>query len=148
MQIKDRAIIGVLLIAGFLGFNIYKNYSRNQLTNVDVDSIISTAEQSFIEAESVVFKTKPVDPDDEPMGPNPDPDKCICKGTGKIVQGDGHVSDCPYHKKEPAPNKTTCKCDTSKTYCNCIPTYGKCSCTKTSTSNTRTRSILPLFKGL
>ena len=31
--------------------------------------------------------------------PDPDPEKCICKGTGKIVQGDGHVSPCPYHAK-------------------------------------------------
>ena len=147
MQIKDRAIIGVLLIAGFLGFNIYENYSRNQLTNVDVDSIISTAEQSFIEAESVVFKTKPVDPDDEPMGPNPDPDKCICKGTGKIVQGDGHVSDCPYHKKqEPVTAEHSCKCVTNDTYCNCESQFGTCSCNKNSTTVKTRRRIFPIFR--
>ena len=54
------------------GFKIYQNFSRNDLTNVDIESIITTAEQSFIKAGAA----------------------------GKIVQGDGHVSDCPYHKKQ------------------------------------------------
>ena len=33
------------------------------------------------------------------MGPDPDPKKCICKGSGIIVQGDGHKTPCPYHSK-------------------------------------------------
>ena len=148
MQLKDRIIVGVVIIAAFFGFKIYQNYLRKDLTNVDVESIMTTAEQSFIKAEAAVFKSVPVDPDDTPIGPNPDPDKCICKGTGKIVQGDGHVSDCPYHKKGSTQSKTKCKCDTSKTYCNCVSAYGKCSCNNTSTSNTKTRGIFPLFRGL
>ena len=128
-------------------FVFFSAKSSNGLTNEDAQATIATVNECFDKAEEKVFGNKPDNPD-TPSGPDPDPEKCICKGTGKIVQGDGHVSDCPYHKKEPAPNKTTCKCDTSKTYCNCIPKYGKCSCTKTSTSNTRTRSILPSFKGL
>ena len=134
MQFRDRLIVGVVIIAAFFGFKIYQNYSRKDLTNTDVESIMTTAEQSFIKAEAVVFKGGPVDPDDTPIGPNPDPDKCICKGTGKIVQGDGHVTDCPYHKKEPTQSKVKCKCDTSKTYCNCISTYGKCCLLYTSPS--------------
>ena len=31
------------------------------------------------------------------VGPHEDPDKCICKGSGVIVQGDGHKTVCPYH---------------------------------------------------
>ena len=149
MQFKHRAIVGLVVIVSFIGFKFYQNYSRNVLTNVDIESIMNTAEQSFIKAEAAVFKSDPVDPDDRPVGPDPDPDKCICKGTGKIVQGDGHVSDCPYHKKEEPKTKNRCKCDTHNTYCNCVPTYGKCSCPKISTTTTKTRkSVFPLFRGL
>ena len=145
MNFKTRLVIGTAAVAVFIYLNISGKNTEKALTNDELQVIITTVNHAFDEAEQTVFNKEP---DDKPVGPDPDPEKCICKGTGKIVQGDGHVSDCPYHKKEPAPNKTTCKCDTSKTYCNCIPTYGKCSCTKTSTSNTRTRSILPLLKGL
>ena len=149
MQLKDRVIVGVIIIVSLFGFKIYQNSSRNDLTNTDIESIITTAEQSFIKAETAVFKSVPVDPDDIPIGPNPDPDKCICKGTGKIVQGDGHVSDCPYHKKsEPIKSKTKCKCDTRTRYCNCVPAYGKCSCKKNSTSNTKSKGNFPLLRGL
>ena len=49
----------------------------------------------------------------EPEGPHPDVDKCICKGTGIIVQGDGHESKCPYHGKneETGCTKDTCTGD-------------------------------------
>ena len=144
MQLKDRIVVGVIIITSLFGFKIYQNYSRNVLTNDDVNSIMITAEQSFIKAEAVVFKNKPVNPDDVPIGPDPDPDKCVCKGTGKIVQGDGHVTDCPYHKK----NQTTrlkCKCDTHSTYCNCVNKHGHCSCNTTNTTIKR-RSLFPLFR--
>lgn len=36
---------------------------------------------------------------------DPDPAKCICKGTGIIVQGDGHKTPCPYHSKTTISNK-------------------------------------------
>lgn len=49
---------------------------------------------SFDDAESKVFTVKPT-PD--VVGPDPDPAKCICKGTGIIVQGDDHKTLCPYH---------------------------------------------------
>lgn len=49
---------------------------------------------AFDEAEIKVFNVKPT-PDI--VGPHEDPDKCICKGTGVIVQGDGHKTVCPYH---------------------------------------------------
>lgn len=42
---------------------------------------------------SVVPKPQPV------VDTDPDPAKCICKGTGIIVQGDGHKTTCPYHFK-------------------------------------------------
>lgn len=52
---------------------------------------------SFDKAEKEIFDKKPEPlPDD---GTNPDPAKCICKGTGIIVHGDGHKTACPYHSK-------------------------------------------------
>lgn len=50
----------------------------------------------------------------EPEGPHPDVDKCICKGTGIIVQGDGHESKCPYHGKN---EETGCTKDTCTGNC-------------------------------
>lgn len=52
---------------------------------------------SFNNAEKEIFKedNKPVIVDDT----NPDPAKCVCKGTGIIVHGDGHKTVCPYHGK-------------------------------------------------
>lgn len=52
---------------------------------------------AFNEAEKEVFKS---DPTPKPVvDTDPDPAKCICKGTGIIVQGDGHKTVCPYHSK-------------------------------------------------
>ena len=52
---------------------------------------------AFDSAEKEVFK---VDPTPKPVvDTDPDPAKCICKGTGIIVQGDGHKTVCPYHSK-------------------------------------------------
>lgn len=52
---------------------------------------------SFDNAEKEIFKedNTPVIIDET----NPDPAKCVCKGTGIIVQGDGHKTVCPYHGK-------------------------------------------------
>tara|TARA_Y100000004_G_scaffold120408_1_gene135350 strand:+ start:1102 stop:1488 length:387 start_codon:yes stop_codon:yes gene_type:complete len=49
---------------------------------------------SFDQAEREVLKTNPT-PD--VVGPDPDPNKCICGGSGWIKQGDGHKTKCPYH---------------------------------------------------
>jgi hypothetical protein len=49
---------------------------------------------AFDEAETKVFDVKPT-PDI--VGPHEDPNKCACKGTGVIVQGDGHKTVCPFH---------------------------------------------------
>ena len=59
----------------------------------DVMPMVNEANAAFDKAEKELLNIKP----DDVVGPNPDPAKCICKGTGKIRQGDDHVSDCPYH---------------------------------------------------
>lgn len=71
--------------------------------NEDITNMYSTyvqewkkeCSESFTKAEKETFEKSPEPlPDD---GTNPDPAKCICKGTGIIVQGDGHKTACPYH---------------------------------------------------
>lgn len=51
---------------------------------------------AFDTAEKEIFN---IDPPVVPVGPNEDPAKCVCKGTGTIVQGDGHTTPCPFHSK-------------------------------------------------
>ena len=38
-----------------------------------------------------------VKPDIPDLVPHEDPEKCPCKGTGVIVHGDGHETECPFH---------------------------------------------------
>jgi hypothetical protein len=71
--------------------------STEEITNMYagyVDEWKKEIGNAFDEAEVKVFNVKPT-PD--VVGPDPDPAKCICKGTGVIVQGDGHKTVCPYH---------------------------------------------------
>lgn len=101
--------------------------------------------ESFDLAEKEVYN---IDVPEPPSGPDEDPAKCICKGTGIIVQGDGHESACPFHsKQEPEEveepvveetaeevelpplvkiKKSTCQCETK---CAC----DDCQCQKTET---------------
>lgn len=59
----------------------------------DVMPMVNEANAAFDKAEKELLNIKP----DDIIGPNPDPAKCPCKGTGKIRQGDDHVTECPYH---------------------------------------------------
>ena len=54
--------------------------------------------EAFDLSEKVILNKTPDDVP-KPLGPDPDPKKCICKGTGIITHGDGHTSPCPYHGK-------------------------------------------------
>jgi len=102
MSMQQKAIIGAIVIASFVFFNAKP---KEALTNDQVQPIIEQTEKAFAEAESKIF-VNPVNPDVIP-GPDPDPAKCACKGTGKIVHGDGHTTDCPYHGK--SVSKKNCK---------------------------------------
>jgi hypothetical protein len=113
MSVKQRAVIGVVAVLSFVYFTNSDKFSSSGLTNDEIQSIIEGTTESFLEAEREVLKVEP-EPDPKPIvpsGPDPDVKKCICKGTGKIVQGDGHVSPCPYHSGQepesvsPAPVK-------------------------------------------
>lgn len=67
--------------------NMYSSY---------VEEWKKEANSSFDSAEKAVFVVKP-QPKPDVVGPDPDPIKCICKGTGIIVQGDDHKTPCPFH---------------------------------------------------
>ena len=80
------------------GFNNKFGCKTEDITNMYADYIESWKQgikQSFEKAEAEVL-TKP----DDVVGPDPDPKKCICKGSGIIVHGDGHKTICPYHGKK------------------------------------------------
>ena len=136
---KQNKIMGVVgLTLGIWLFSVNsQSDSRYGLTNAELNTIISETNDSFDLAAQTIFENKPDNPDDTPVGPHPDVNKCACRGTGVITHGDGHTTDCPYHGKdvipepepEPEPKKANCrKCESRKTYCNCINAYGKCSC--------------------
>ena len=95
-----KVIVGMILGVVLLSFSQNsENNSRFGMTNDEVSTIISQTNKAFDLAEEKVLKIKP-NPDDTPSGPDPDPEKCICGGTGKITHGDGHQTDCPYHAKK------------------------------------------------
>lgn len=102
MNIGQRAVVGIVVVSVFIYFTSDSNKTTNfGLTNGDIGSIILETETAFDLAEKEVFKQTP---DVEPVEPteleiDPDPDKCICRGTGKIIQGDGHTTPCPYHSE-------------------------------------------------
>jgi len=89
-----------------------------------------------------------------------------CDGSGWITHGDGHKTECPGCSacKDESPKPTPdpmpepkpdnpevryrCKCDTRKTYCNCVAAYGKCGCKKTVIKEIDFQSAIPLLKHL
>lgn len=88
----------ILLLAILLaGCNV-----KNVEIEKDLSERVNAVNNAFELAESEVFKDDvpvvPVVPNN--VEPNPDADKCPCKGTGKIKHGDGHTTPCPYHALE------------------------------------------------
>lgn len=78
-------------------FCFIQNEDITNMYSIYVDEWKQDCVTSFNKAEKEVFKKpEPPKPSD---GTNPDSSKCICKGTGIIVQGDGHKTVCPYHGK-------------------------------------------------
>tara|TARA_R100000278_G_scaffold118739_1_gene99583 strand:- start:866 stop:1249 length:384 start_codon:yes stop_codon:yes gene_type:complete len=66
--------------------NMYENYIEKWKADVKI---------AFDKAGSEVLKEDNPTPDI--IGPDPDPKKCACGGSGWIKQGDGHKTKCPYH---------------------------------------------------
>jgi hypothetical protein len=90
-------IIFLVLLCGCKAQNF--SLHTEDITNMYVDYIEewkAGCKKAFIEAHKEIYlKT----PNDDIVGPNEDPAKCICKGTGVIIQGDDHKTPCPFHAK-------------------------------------------------
>lgn len=69
-----------------------------------IDEWKSQAKTAFEEAEIKVFVVAPKP--DVVVGPDEDPAKCVCKGTGVIIHGDGHKTPCPFHSKSTSKTKS------------------------------------------
>lgn len=78
-------------------FCFVKNEDITNMYSSYVEEWQNKAKSSFESAEKEVFAPKPIPKPDDIVGPHPDPTKCICKGTGIIVHGDGHKTPCEYH---------------------------------------------------
>ena len=94
---KYLSTLLILLCLGCCNSNycLIKNEDINNMYASYVEEWKQDCSKSFDKAEKEIFIDNPEpSPDD---GTNPDPKKCICKGTGIIVQGDGHKTACPYH---------------------------------------------------
>lgn len=76
-----------------------KEYGSSQYES-SVSESVDNVVKAFEDAEKDIYDEVPVVPDDKPLGPDPDINKCACKGTGRIVHGDGHVTKCPFHLTE------------------------------------------------
>ncbi len=106
-------LLGILISCAILG--CHPNYGFYGLQQEDITNMYASyvsewqekAKASFdkAEAEILIIKPKP----DNIVGPNPDVSKCICKGTGVIVQGDDHKTPCPFHYKGELPQKLPAK---------------------------------------
>ena len=93
-----RLAVAVLLFVA--STSIVAKNNDSDLTKGQVDDILVDIHEAFNRAESDVLDIEPEPkPDPGPIGPDPDASKCVCKGTGIITHGDGHTTDCPYHKQ-------------------------------------------------
>jgi len=99
-DMTTKVVVGIILGIVLLAFSQNsKTNSSFGWSNDEIQTIINQTNEAFDLAEEKILKTIP-NPDDTPSGPDPDPEKCICGGTGKITHGDGHQTDCPYHAKK------------------------------------------------
>jgi len=118
MTTQQKAIIGAGIIAAFIFF---QSKPREVLTASDIQPIIYKTEEAFKQAESKILTVVP-DDDVEPLGPDPDVNKCICKGTGQYerpdLPGSGKMVDCPYHSiSSPTPVVNEVEVLEMRTYC-------------------------------
>jgi len=96
MTIVRSALLATIICSICYGQSII-NYV---ISDSERDNIVQKVNIAIDNAEKEILGSPNPKPDDGPSGPHPDPEKCICGGTGKIVQGDGHVTKCPFHPIE------------------------------------------------
>lgn len=98
--VKILFAVVALTFAGCGGDLLHGHISHDDITNIhefDVNTFRNKVANALHKAELSVLGTKPDKPDDKPLGPDEDPNKCVCGGTGIIRHGDGHTTKCPYH---------------------------------------------------
>jgi hypothetical protein len=100
-------LLGCVLSLFLLGCNTQCFLNPEDITNMYssyVEQWTKEVKTSFDDAEKEIFNKTPKP--DVIIKPDPDPAKCICKGTGIIVQGDGHKTTCEYHGKKEVQQKS------------------------------------------
>jgi hypothetical protein len=121
-----RALILFFIVSVFCVFFFIKQDTT--ISGKTVSEWKSGVIEAFRKAEESILSVVDPEPDDSIVRPDKDVNKCPCKGSGYIVHGDGHRTECPYHFKSPDTDEHLCECDTRRTYCNCINAYGECGC--------------------
>lgn len=105
-------LILIVILCGCCGSEFTCKFNETDITNMYssyIDDWKKEANLAFDLAEKEVFD-KPKPKPNDIIGPDPDPIKCICKGTGIIVQGDDHKTPCPFHSGQNSSiNKRTIK---------------------------------------
>ena len=102
---KQKIIIYALII--FTSSTVY-GAVQDDIMNMYygfVDQWKQEVTNAFDKAERQVYNIEPLV---VPIGPNEDPAKCPCRGTGTITHGDGHTTPCPFHSKS---SPTECNCE-------------------------------------
>lgn len=105
MKYRDICLFTLLTLS--LLFSCYNTYHDQQCYSIETHEITDMyknyvedwklqSKKAFDEAEAKIFITPKPPVVVIPME-DPDPAKCICKGTGIITHGDGHKTPCQYH---------------------------------------------------
>ena len=103
---KKNIIASCILISSLfiLQYNIFLQNNYCSLNTKDITNMYENyidqwkmqSKKAFDEAESKIFFVPKPPVVVIPME-DPDPAKCICKGSGIITHGDGHKTPCQYH---------------------------------------------------
>ena len=97
MNTSTKVMIGLGLIAVMVFYQVKSQLPTNVMLNDEINATIVDTKNAFDKAEQSILGVDPSPDPVTPAVPDPDPAKCVCKGTGEIVQGDGHITQCPYH---------------------------------------------------
>lgn len=84
------------------GTDLLHGVSHDDIVKVhqfDVQTFSNKVANALHKAQLNVLGSTPSPDDVKPLGPDEDPNKCACRGTGVIRHGDGHTTKCPYHGK-------------------------------------------------
>jgi hypothetical protein len=101
MNTSTKAIIGFGLIAAMVFYQIKSQLPKSGVSNDEINAKIVNTKDAFDKAESSILGVNPTPEPDTPLSPDPDPEKCICQGTGQYERpdapGSGKMVECPFH---------------------------------------------------